>query len=506
MGAKHQSPIFVDTTPMHASADTPSARENTAAWPRPVVISAIAVCVLMSVAFYNGYPTVFSDTGSYLLTGALSIAYQPFRAPGYSVLTKLSSLETSAWFTIFMQAAIVVYVLRETCDYLIGRDSKSRDFYLLACVCVLAALTSLPWLVSLLMPDVFAGVLFLAAFLLAFAEDLNRMQRILLVGIFMISISTHMSLLPIAILFVPAIVVLKCVARWSARSLPTRSFLGWLLIPILASALCTAALNSRLGLGFRVSPSQNDFLLARLFGDGLAGDFLRENCQKNKFVSCRYLANLPRTEEDFLFLHPLLFRQLSKHQDEMDKIVSGTIYAYPLRFVASSARQTLLQLSALRTGDETRSYGGSSWNDGAIKRVLPDDLSSYLHSRQSRGGLLPLANAAAAVDTRIFWFSAAACLLLACTGGFDRINELFYSAVIFLVLNAAICATFAGVFDRYQSRVAWIMPFCLTAYIFAFVREWKRGTAQQEAAGARYQYNPAMQAAEQDTCAAAGSD
>ena len=496
MNATNSSPSYVET----------QSKSTTAERIRLFLIGTVAVVLLVSVALYNGYPTVFSDTGSYLLTGALGVAYPPFRAPGYSVFAILTSLGISAWSMVLGQSVIVVYVLYEACDYFAAGDRKLRDIWLLASAGGLAGLTSLPWLVSLLMPDVFAGVLFLSLFLLAFAADLRRIRRTLLATIAMISVSSHMSLLPIAILFVLAVVVLQFVTRWTSESLPKRTLLAWLLVPILVSALFTAALNRQLGLGFRVSPSKNDFLLARLFGDGLAGDFLRENCPKHPFVSCRYLSNLPRTQEDFLFFHPMLYRALSKHQNEEDTIVSGTIAAYPIRFATSSATETLHQFASIRTGDETRTYGGSSWNDWAIKRVFPRDLSSYLHARQFHGGLASLANGAAAVDTKIFWFTSAACILFACAGRFDQTNEFFYSAILFLVINAAVCATFAGVFDRYQNRVAWIMPFCFTAYLCGFVREWKGNQAREARAGIRDPYNPGIQSTEQDICATVGSD
>ena len=47
----------------------------------------------------------------------------------------------------------------------------------------------------------------------------------------------------------------------------------------------------------------------------------------------------------------------------------------------------------------------------------------------------------------------------------------------FLAINAAVCATFAGVFDRYQSRVAWLVPFCLMAYVCAGLKERQRESA-----------------------------
>ena len=443
---------------------------------RRLFVGAMAVCVLIWVALYNGYPTVFSDTGGYLLTGKYFAALPPFRAPGYAFFTRLASLGISAWFTIATQAVIVVYVLHETCEYLTDDDREFGGLYFLASVCVLSALTSLPWLVSLLMPDVFAGVLFLSAFLLAFADKLSPLRRIVLAAIFTISAAAHNSLLPIAALFVVAALILRIVSRPPQGFSATRSVLAWLLVPILAAGLSTAALNQQTGLGFHLSPSRNSFLLARLFGDGLAGDFLRENCPTQNFISCGYLSDLPETQEEFLFQHPLFDELIKGHQEEMGKIIRGTLLAYPVRFTISSAKETLLQLASLRTGDEIRTYGAKEWNSQVIPLVYPSDSQAFLNGRQYHDRLTTVADASGSADTTVFWLSVATCLFLAWTGRFSRINLFFYSAIAFLVINASVCATFAGVYDRYQGRVAWILPFCLTAYVCCWARAWKRWT------------------------------
>lgn len=447
---------------------------------RRLFVGALAVCILIWVALYNGYPTVFSDTGGYLLTGKYFAALPPFRAPGYALFTRFTSLGISAWLTIAAQAILVAYLLHETLDYLIEDDRKLSGFYFLASVSMLAALTSLPWVVSLLMPDLFAGVVFLSAFLLAFAEQLSLFRRILLAAIFMVSVAAHNSLLPIAILFVVAVFILRMVKLTPQALSSTRSVMAWLLIPIAAAGLVTASLNQRTGLGFRLSPSSNSFLLARLFGDGLASDYLLENCPQKDFISCGYISDLPQTQEEFLFQHPLFDVLIKGHEDEMEKIIRGTLLAYPVRFVASSAKETLLQLAFLRTGDEIRSYGAREWNSQVIPLVYPRDSQAFLNARQNRDRLSALADASARIDTTAFWLSVATCLFLAWTGRFNRINMLFYSAIAFLVINASVCATFAGVYDRYQSRVAWILPFCLTAYVCCMARDWKRWGALEK--------------------------
>ncbi len=454
---------------------TPSSSNSSKSFPlgqritrflRHLLIGVMSACLLIWVALYNGYPTVYPDTGAYLLTGAFHIALRPYRSPGYGIFANVASLGASTWFTIGMQAIIVLTLLYEACKHLIGGDSKFRDICMLAIVCVLASVTSLPWEVSLLMPDVFAGTLFLSVFLLAFNGGLRLVERILLAAILMISVSAHMSLLPIAAVFIAALMI-PTLAGFHPRGAPSaKSALAWLLVPILAAGLWTANLNRQMGLGFRVSVSGNEFFLGRLFGDGLAADFLRENCPKKPYVACRYVNNPPMTTEQFLFWHPML-HDMQGHENEMGELIRGTLVSYPFRFIGSSIWQTLRQLAKFRTGQEIRDYALNAPNTNAevIKELFPRDFHAFSNSRLIRGILLPLSNVAAAMDTVVFWLSAVACLAFSWSRRDDKLNLFLYSAFAFVVINAALCATLVGAYDRYQSRVAWVVPCCLAFYM-----------------------------------------
>ncbi len=446
---------------------------------RRLALGLLAIGMLLSIAYYNGYPTIFSDTGGYLWSGAFFKAIPPFRAPGYAVFARVTSLELSAWFIVLVQAAIVVYVLFKACDYLVDGQDKFRSSFTICAVLFLTLLTSLPWLVSLILPDVFAGLLFLSAFLVGLYGGLRTAERLVLAAIVGLSAASHSSLLPIALASVAAILVFSALIPTSSGLAPKKFIWAWLIVPVIAAGLATASLNLSMNLGFRLAPAKNDFLLAGLFGDGLAGDFLRENCPSQPFVACRYLSNLPKTENEFLFVHPML---KNIDQREIDAIVDGTLRAFPLKFLAMSARNTMRQLISFRTGDEIATFGEQDWNTRVIKRVLPADFLAFRADKQMGGRLLPLVDAAARLDAVAFWISLAACALFAWLGRYPQINKLFYAALMFSLINAAVCATVAGVFGRYQSRVAWLVPFCFAVYLGAWVSERNTASATQRTA------------------------
>jgi len=435
-----------------------------------MLIRAAAACTLLWVALFNGYAVVFSDTGSYLLTGQTFIGHWPFRSPGYSIFTKLASLGISAWLVVGVQAIIVVYVLDKTCEYSLGDQRRYRDI-LLVSISTMAALTSLPWLVSQLMPDVFAGIVFLSSFLLAFNDQLPSRSRLSLAAILMISTGVHTSLLPIAALFVALLILIQLAARLRRATTLRGAVLASLVLPLIAGGLSTATLNHRMHLGFKFTPSGQLFMLSRLFADGLAADFLRENCPRRPFLACHDLSNLPRTQSEFLFENRPVLRALTGRPGEMNEIVLGTLATYKVRFLVSSAKETLLQFVAFRTGDEVRSFNANAWNANALGQVFPGDYEEFLHSKQSRGQLLPWANAAAAIDTVTFWLSVVICLAFSWSRARRGLNRFFYAAMAFLLINAAVCATFSGVFDRYQSRVAWLAALCAATYVCSWVKD-----------------------------------
>jgi hypothetical protein len=241
-------------------------------------------------------------------------------------------------------------------------------------------------------------------------------------------------------------------------------------------------------------PRQNEFFLASLFGKGLVADYLRARCPTQPFAACRHLGDLPRTPEQFLFWSPIL-HEMDSNGVEMRALLRGTLEAYPVRFAAYSTEDTLQQFVDNRTGDEIRAWdlNAPNANGEDIFQVFPGDAQAFANDKQAHSGMSGFTCILSIVHIVVFWISALACVYFvrskilgsgpegsgrAARQPAARLNEFFYSAIVFLLINAATCSTFAGVYERYQARVAWIVPLCLTFYACELLRQ--RNTRMRE--------------------------
>lgn len=134
----------------------------------------IAVYLLLWIAIFNGYPTVYDDTGGYLDV-SFTPYQQPYRSIIYGFIIRLASWGISPWLIVLAQCAITIYVLRAVLEYIVHKrvTINSERYFFIGLVAFLALSTSLPWFVGQLMPDVFTALAFLSAFLLLYNPTLS---------------------------------------------------------------------------------------------------------------------------------------------------------------------------------------------------------------------------------------------------------------------------------------------------------------------------------------------
>ena len=445
--------------------------------PSRVLIPILAVYALLWVALLNGYPTIFPDTGQYLIR-SFTLEVPPYRTIFYSIFMRLTSLGISPWLVVIAQSAITVFVLRQCFNFFFEHRTsvtgKSRLF--LGFVLALAWGTSLPWSVGQLMPDIFTGLLVLCMFLLLYDSQLTTETSVILAVVIAISIACHQSHLLISCALLVNIAGLRAF-RGARQFWPTRSRkqIGvFVLTPILAGALAVASSNRFAGMGFVLSPGGHMFMLARLFASGMASSFLRQDCKLESLIACKYLDNLPTNEDEFLwwYTNPV-FKAMGgwvNSKQEANRIIVGAIRYNPGRFLRESIKQTFRQFVSMKPGDGNARYFPFEIEE--LKKVYPQDIPKLEFTRQWNGGLMKLANRLSALDAAVFWCSMGGCLLFLAkdwryAGG---ASKLFIFLLISLLANAFVTASLSQVSDRYQSRVSWLMALCFMAYVISMLR------------------------------------
>ena len=134
-----------------------SARDR-APWALAVILS---IALLVGPALWNGFPLLQYDTGGYLARwyeGTLV----PSRAVVYGLM--LNAGEVAAfWPVVLVQAALTVWVVTLM---LRAHGLGKRPWLVLGVIATLTAISTLPWLTSILLTDIFAGLGVLALYLL----------------------------------------------------------------------------------------------------------------------------------------------------------------------------------------------------------------------------------------------------------------------------------------------------------------------------------------------------
>ncbi len=419
---------------------------------REVAMLLSATLMASSVAFYNGYPTVFPDTGAYLGMynyGDRSIFYSLFLAP--------SRLTHTLWSAVFLQGLLVVYLLRLVMREVFAISSRLGFLAIIALLCML---TSLPWYVAYLMPDIFTPILVLGLFMLAFGfERLGRWERCYVLAVTYLALVVHYSHIPIAL----GLLIAGGLARWirheSANAKPHLALPAM----VIATGLAAVVTSNYLMFGLAtLSPGGYAFEFSRLEQNGPAIAYLRQNCPTRNYAVCAWLDRMPMSSSRFLWADdgPIGRLGFIGERKEGIQIVTGTIEAYPMWVLRDAIGDTFLQLGRNRTGDGLGSRADAHNPTAPLQRLYPADFTSYISSRQSRGELNHL-QFVPELDSIFLLVSIVGCVFAGQLCAFSRKwlpLELMATVGYAILLHAFVTGALSDPINRYGSRIIWLIP------------------------------------------------
>lgn len=424
--------------------------------------AAIALGALMLVwpALWSGYPLVFSDSGAFLhqTLGPLMIWDKPWI---YGPVIHPLHWRISLWPVAIGQGIMISLLLWRVQSWLRGQAWPALHLALCA---ALALATPLPFTAALVMPDVLTPVVALGMALLAWA-GLPWWDRALVWLLTALAIASHLSHLPLA----AGLVALVALAAWGEGG---RAMLraGLRAAGPLLAALALLMVTNAVGHGrWSLSPHGASFMLARLVADGPAARTIAAECPARGWYLCAWAGRLPADSDDFLWspTSPVnrdaegrpIFLGGARLSAEAGAIVAETIRREPLAVLGAILANTARQLITLRPGDTlVNDHLDKAFRPRLVEGFPPRELAAFEASEQAqgrlRGALAPIGP----------WHEAAMLLaipLLAAALWRRREARAWrFAALIALALlaNAAATGGLSGPHDRYQARIAWLLP------------------------------------------------
>jgi hypothetical protein len=363
-----------------------------------------------------------------------SVATYLLRAPGNS-LTALA----------VAQAGAVVLILSCFGRLIALRAGLWRRIQMGAGI---ALLTSAAWYAAYVVPDILAGVAIGGAVVLTiFFDRISVAMRVVLVLLLAFSVAAHAShlLLATSVLIAGAIVHL-----WSRR--PSRAVAFrlsiWFASPVLLAVIGTLATSYAAFGEMSLAPKRYPIQLARSVADGPGYWYLRDHCATEHYAICEiYGTNPPRKVGDFLWgPNGVRYRatpeQMERLRAEESTIVRRAAMAYPMEQLRRSVSNFFRQLFTMGTHELV--FG--------VRLTGPEPSLTQVYSNQ------PALKSVGNVLINLSFFGSILFLILWRRRLTQDEMAAIAIVVVGLLANAAICGALSGVTDRYQARVAWLLP------------------------------------------------
>jgi hypothetical protein len=443
MVAGHWGATAINTQILRARV-TDSARVWTAAIAIPLM--------LLAPALWNGFPLLQWDTGGYLARW-----YEGYLVPSRSTVFGLYlhyGEDSGFWLNLGIQALATLWILQLTLRVF----NMARPARLIAVSIALILTTALPWLASMLLTDIFAGLSVLSLFILVLHGDkISGIEKCLLFAFTAFAAGTHSATL--GVLFG------LCCAGWIVRPLLRERIaiagLAQGSLTIVAGAAMLLAANFALSGQMAWTPGGSGVAFGRMLQDGIVARYLLDHCPRQHFKLCPYRNELPATADEFLW-GDSMFDTLGRFKgmnEEMGYIALHSLAEYPLWQAEAAITATAQQLVHVATGEGT--IGWLPHTYGIIERYVPKQLAPMRAARQQHWDIdfaainwihVPVALLSLllvfAISGRAIWRRRP-----------DDLALLAATVSLAMLGNAFICGVISGPHDRYGARLVWIATF-----------------------------------------------
>lgn len=428
----------------------------------------VSVLLLIAPAVWNGFPLLQWDTGGYLARSYEGILV-PSRAVAYGLILR-AGVPFAFWPVLLVQSALTVWIVALT---LRTHGLGGRPWLLTGIIATLSVATTLPWLTSILLTDIFCGLGVLALYLLLLRADaLTHAERFGLIALTAVAAATHSATLAVLLALLAAAAVLWLIDR--AR-MPARSLRDGVVALALGAALVFVA-NYAVAKRLTWTPGGPSIAFGRMLQDGIVKKYLDEHCPSERLTLCAHKNELP-DDADVWFWGSPLFDKLGRFgglDREMGTIAWRSLIAYPGLQVQTALVATARQLFAVHSGEGVLP---TVWHTyGIIERYTPG-LTPTMHAARQQHGEISFATLNE-LHYPVALFSIALLPILIGMGWRHHIpGELGTLAAVCaftLLANAVVCGVLSNPHDRYGARLVWLACFTAAIALVRVVEELRR--------------------------------
>jgi hypothetical protein len=457
------------------------------------IISRIFISVALIVFFcwpaiYNGQPFLSPDTSAYIRgfdagvvwlfdqtsvwTGwakyagsswaAPTAAEQAFslQSPGYIIAGRsvaygailyFSEMLGALWVTVAIQAGVAFAAIFLT----LNRINHHGWAHIGWVAAALGLFTSFPFFVSFLLPDIFGALALLGiANLTAFSARMTGYERFFWFSILALSAIFHPSHLALIL-----VVAIPFAMAWLAGAAVTRA--GVLIILLSAGVGIAGELTFNLAIKkiLGVPVSRPPVIAARIIADGPGAAYLRANCPAAGLVLCGYLDQLALPNSDAFLWYTTeeggVYKSASTEKKremalEQYRFAAAVLAFDPIGQLRASLKNSLEQLTMI---------GLTGFTDPAPN--LPDSYAQRRADSAAGRGAFPFS-----FFSMLTSFVVISSVLFLAFVSIRRWKTVSFELKLFCALlivgqlaNALICGVLSGPHDRYQARLAWLLPF-----------------------------------------------
>lgn len=437
-----------------------------------VILLLIVSIVLIWPAIHNGYPLVYSDSGTYIAAG-FSKQTPVDRPIIYSLFVRHMSLSYSLWLVLISQAFLVVFVI-----YMLVREFTEKNIALISIgiIVVLSFTTSISNYTSQIMPDIYSALTIIGISILLISKKMKKREYALAIVV-VFSAMSHLS--NIILLFGIAFLAFFSMLF---RLIEKKIFFRILIISLIP-VLCTLVVNKVYSGKFQISKASNIFLLGRMAEVGVVKDYLRENCGNNNYGLCEHIDQIPNLAHLFIWdMKSPLYDTVcvnngwgscwEEKNDDFGILVKDIIQTpkYRNQILAACTKDFFKQNVDIEIGPLSPQRDGTPVKNW-IKFKFNNELTAYENANQYKSKLR--FTTMSKIQGYMVVLSLVVIALLLSFYKKMKLNKdhVLIITMLFagIIGNALVVVSFSTVLNRYQSRIIWIFPLIALMLIYRYV-------------------------------------